>query len=85
MLNGLNRIVFMLEPSHSPPVVPTTLNPLTYHPTVLAIMSDEITGSICKAVWLQCLGMKADEHDLGAGERGEGRGLGLFPGRLLHP
>ena len=52
------RIVFMLEPSHSPPVVPTT-----YHPTVLAIMSDEITGSVCKAVWLQCLGMKEDEHD----------------------
>lgn len=49
---------------------------------MLAIMSDEITGSICKAAWLQCLGMKADEHDLGAGERGGGLGN---KGTLLCP
>ncbi|TNN80116.1 hypothetical protein EYF80_009627 [Liparis tanakae] len=36
----------------------------------LAIMSDEITGSSCKAVLLQRLGMKADERDRG-GVRGE--------------
>ncbi len=65
------KVGFMLEPSHSPPVVPDTAHPdFPVSPTMLAIMSDKITGSNCNAVWPQCLSMKADEHDLEAGKRG---------------
>ena len=59
----------ILKPSHSPPLaLPTP----PIFPTMLHIMSDEIIGSICKAVWLQCRGIKADECDFRVGERGEG-------------